>query len=839
MNPKLAIILTVHLLIGFAFPVSAQKWVRMMQDPEVNFYDVQKEFNRYWKEHEKEERHERKRGNTVDEEEEEESYLQYKRWEEYTESRIDPSGKRLDPAFVSTEYQNYIGEHANLNGKMASQANWTIVGPVYQGCAGRINCVRFHPVNSNTVYAGAESGGLWKSTDAGVTWTTNTDNLASLKIRDFAFDPSNTSTMYLTTDIALFKSTDGGNTWNQTTLSGLCAKVIVHPSNSSIVMVQTNNAIYRSTDGAATFSQVCTGVLFKCLKFKADDPNIVFATDYQKFYRSTDGGQTFTVITSGLPSGTTINLQMAVTVADANYVYIVASDVTNSAFAGLYLSVDAGLNFTLKSNSPNIVGSQGWFALAIAVSPTNRDEVVVGGLNIYRSINTGVNWTQISTWNVPNMTGQVHVDIDDLQYSNGTTIYAGTDGGVFSTANSGSTWTNRVSGLQVIQPYGFGISQITPSLVMVGTQDNGTKTYNGVTWTQNIGGDGSGCFIDWSSDTYRYASLPSGGTMRLGRSTDGGATYNYCDAGINETTTRMSIPWMQDHLDSLSLYAGYTNVWRSADRGTTWTKISTFGGGVTAIGLCRASNSIICAATSNPKKVYRTTNSGTTWTDITGTLPLTTINVIDIAVKETDPNKIWVLCNGTSAGNKVFESSDGGITWQNISGTLPNIPFDCIMYDKSSAQNGLYAGADIGVYYHDDALNAWVSFNNNLPNARVTQLKIQYSSGKLRASLYGRGVWESDLYVNTPTGIVSNDDMHSLKVFPNPFSSEVTIQTKKILHNATLIVSNCFGQTVKEMNNINGQTVSLLRDNLANGFYFVRLTEENKIIETAKIVITD
>jgi photosystem II stability/assembly factor-like uncharacterized protein len=836
MNSKFTIILTLHLLIAAALPVSAQKWVRMMQDPEVNFYDVQKEFYRYWKEHESEVRHEKNQDREV---EEEETYMQFKRWEEYMEPRVYPSGKRLDPAFISNEYQDYLAKNSSLKSRMSSQANWSIIGPVYQGCAGKIICVRFHPSNPNTVYAGAETGGLWKSTDGGVNWTTNTDNLASLKIRDLAFDPANTNNMYMTTDIALFKSTDGGNTWNQTSLSGLCAKVIVSPSNSSIVLASTNNAIYRSTDGAATFTQVCTGVLFKSLKFKADDPNVVFATDYQKFYRSTDGGQTFSVITSGLPSGTTINLQMATTVADANYVYIVASDVTNSAFAGLYLSTDAGLNFTLKSNSPNIVGSQGWFALAIAVSPTNRDEVAVGGLNIYRSVNSGVNWTQISTWNVPNMTGQVHVDIDDLQYSNGTTIYAGTDGGVFSTANSGSTWTNRVSGLQVIQPYGFGISQITPSLVMVGTQDNGTKTFNGTSWTQNVGGDGSICFIDWSSDTYRYVSLPSGGTMRLGASTDAGATYNYIDAGITETTNKMAIPWMQDPADSVTLYAGYGNVWKTANRGSTWTKISTFGGGITAIGICKTNNNTICAATLNPKKIYRTTNGGTSWTDITGTLPLSTIYVTDIAIKDTDPNKIWVVCSGSSAGNKVFESSDGGMTWQNISGTLPNIPFNCIVSENGSAQNSLYVGADIGVYYYDDALSAWIPFNNSLPNARVTQLKIQYPSGKLRACLYGRGIWESDLYVNTPTGIATIEDKNSLEVYPNPFSSEVTLETKKLLHNATLTVNNCFGQTVKEIKNINGRTVSFFRDNLASGFYFVRLTEESKIIETAKVVIAD
>src|SRR3954465_753976 len=129
MNPKSAIILTVCLLTGFTLPVSAQKWVKMMQDPEVNFYDVQKEFYRDQKEHDKEELRERKTGKKFEENEEEESYMQFKRWEDYMEPRVYPSGKRPDPAFIATQYQNYMEGNTGFNNKTSSLANWSILGP--------------------------------------------------------------------------------------------------------------------------------------------------------------------------------------------------------------------------------------------------------------------------------------------------------------------------------------------------------------------------------------------------------------------------------------------------------------------------------------------------------------------------------------------------------------------------------------------------------------------------------------------------------------------------------------------------------------------------------------
>jgi hypothetical protein len=136
-------------------------------------------------------------------------------------------------------------------------------------------------------------------------------------------------------------------------------------------------------------------------------------------------------------------------------------------------------------------------------------------------------------------------------------------------------------------------------------------------------------------------------------------------------------------------------------------------------------------------------------------------------------------------------------------------------------------------------LNAWTPFNTNLPNARVTQLKIQYPLGKLDACLYGRGIWESNLYVTSSTGIAKANEGYSFEIYPNPFSSILTLETEKNLQNATVTVSNYLGQTVREIKNINGRTTTLSRDGLINGLYYVQLTEENKIIGASKVIIID
>ncbi|MCE9539601.1 MAG: hypothetical protein K8R85_10325, partial [Bacteroidetes bacterium] len=175
--------------------VVAQDWVNKMKDPSVNFYDVQHSFNKYWKQEKIKEKiknlfifgkkTEGKNGGIT----------MYKRWENYVYPRVYPSGDRSAIQKGNQELQNLISNHTNKSAMQAG-GNWSPMGaftvPANGGGAGRLSCIRFHPIDQNIIFVGAPSGGLWKTIDGGASWTTNTDALPTLGINDIAIDPTNT-----------------------------------------------------------------------------------------------------------------------------------------------------------------------------------------------------------------------------------------------------------------------------------------------------------------------------------------------------------------------------------------------------------------------------------------------------------------------------------------------------------------------------------------------------------------------------------------------------------------------------------------------------------------------
>jgi len=132
------------------------------------------------------------------------------------------------------------------------------------------------------------------------------------------------------------------------------------------------------------------------------------------------------------------------------------------------------------------------------------------------------------------------------------------------------------------------------------------------------------------------------------------------------------------------------------------------------------------------------------WETITPGLPVGDIGINYIAVSDTDEDVLWVALSGYEDGEKVYFSENGGNSWTNVSGTLPNVPVNTIVYENGS-DNRVYVGTDIGVFYRDDLVEDWQVFMDGLPNVMVHELEINYTSEKLVAATYGRGIWQSDL----------------------------------------------------------------------------------------------
>ncbi|MDO9188010.1 MAG: T9SS type A sorting domain-containing protein [Bacteroidia bacterium] len=766
----------------------AQDWVNKMKDPSVNFYDVQQSFNKYWKQEKIKEKiknlfvfgkkTEGKNG----------GFTMYKRWENYVSPRVYPSGDRSLIQKGNQELQNLIASHT-LKSAMQTGGNWSPMGafnvPVNGGGAGRLSCIRFHPIDQNIIFVGAPSGGLWKTVDGGATWTTNTDALPTLGINDIAIDPTNPNIMYLATGdvdasdtygVGILKSINGGITWNITGLNWTTSqnrtvsRIIINPNDNNMLFAGTSNGVFKSIDAGITWTKVLSVNSIKDLELKPGDPSIIYAVSPSSFYRSTNTGNNFTTVSSSLPSNTTVSrIAIAVTPADPSYVYLLYSDVNESGFMALYHSTNSGINFTLQANTPNLLGydfdgmdsgGNGWYTLSIAASPINKNEIVVGGVNIWKSYDGGLNWAINAHWYGDNGAPYVHADIHDLIYRpDGSACYAASDGGIFITTDGGISWQDKSDGLQIGQMYRLGGAATNANLVLQGWQDNGTNLYNTGAWGAVLGGDGMECFIDWSDPNYMYAEYQNGA---LHISSDAGAIFSDITTGISEPGEWIT-PWQQDPVSPLTIYAGFKNVWKSTDRGNNWTQISNLNSnGLTCLVVAKSNPQYIYA--SNGSSIYKTTDGGASWTTLSGPLGVSNTKTY-IAVSETDPDKLWVTFSGYTANKKIYKSLDGGLTWMDLSGNLPNIPANCVV-SQTGTNDGVYVGTDLGVYYRDNDLSSWMPYSNGLPNVIIDELEIHYGTSKLRAATYGRGLWETAIYNPTSTLPFANFAADSLSGCP-------------------------------------------------------------------------
>ncbi len=727
-----------------------------------DFRALQKAFNDYWSNREIE------KGK---------GWKQFKRWEYFWEQRLRGKWEFPTAEYLQKTYETAFTKHkaAEIQGL---GADWKEIGPStvptnmlsYKSSGiGRINCIRFHPTNQNVVWAGSSSGGLWRSGDGGKSWELfPIAGVWSPGISDIAIASSNANVMYVATgdadgafmsrsySVGVYKSTDAGKTWSPTKLlhsmssAVLTGCLAISPYSANTVFAGTSAGLYKTDDGGMNWKEVISGAYIRQVKIKIGDPGVMLAATSSDYYgggrilKSTNAGNTWTDVLK-ITDGSRIVIGQ--TMAKPNYVYAAVANAKTNGFSGLYRSTDFGNNWDLMASSPNILGleidgnsegGQANYDLAITVNPKDADQVYVGGIHMWKSTNGGKNWKAINHWTGDNLP-YVHADQHDLQFTNDGMLYSANDGGIYISSDLGAKWTDISNGLNIQQYYKCNTSNSTRNIFIGGTQDNGTMMCRDGKWYHVMGGDGMDCGIDPKDPNIIYASYYNG---FFSKSVDGGNNFSpMIYRNITGEIGAWVTPFLIDPNKNTTLYAGYMNVWRSTDQGNGWKKLGTLPSTslISSIAVAPGNSGIIYVSSANC--VYRTEDTGKTWKTIfsgSGT-------VTSIEPDYNSPLNCWITMSGYSDVNRVLKYTNSGNTWTDISSGLPAMPANKIIMQANSPEGNLFVATDVGVYYKNSEMSSWAPFSNGMPYVFVSDLKINYATGRLIASTFGRGAWETKI----------------------------------------------------------------------------------------------
>ncbi|HEY0680328.1 MAG TPA: T9SS type A sorting domain-containing protein [Chitinophagaceae bacterium] len=732
--------------------------------------------------------------------------------------------------FEEAREMSVAARNRNAREFSTTTAPWTALAP--KNFAGRVISLGFHPTNANVMWVGSAAGGLWKTTTGGtgaaggINWTYVPTGYPVLGVMSIAVHPTDGNTLYIGTGevynsssgetgatggghirtfrgtygIGILKTTDGGTTWTRvlnfdsTQLKGV-ADILIHPTNTNIVFAATTDGVYRTTDAGANWTLIHNTVMAMDLCFKPGSPSVLyvacgnFNTSGRGIYKTTNSTAatpSFAAINSGLPAVMSGKIALAISASAPNTVFASIGrdpNVTGDPFA-VYYSTDEGSTWTLRTNASTIVGGasslgQGWYAHDIAVSPISTDTVYWSEMDLWRSVNVGVNYTRKTYWNQWNINyttvggtqegtaalTYAHADIHRIYISpfNPRTIFLCTDGGIFKSTNNGDTFIGLNGGLMTAQIYpNMGQSMQDPNFMIGGLQDNEGFVYSGSAGCRRIGalGDGFHSAINPRDDDTCYIASYY---LNVKRSLNRGTSWTNIISNGNPPaeTACFNAPYVFAPSNPLIMYAGTYRIKKSTNAGSTWSNISGTLSNTSAPVLYIAvapsdANTVYVSVAPGGgarSKLFKSTNGGSVFTEITGTLPDRYYS--DIAVDAANPNRVAVSLSGFGSSH-VFLSRDGGTTWSDIdNGNLPDVPHNTLMFDPNNRRT-LYVGNDLGVFYAhglpagSGALPAttesvWTAYNEGVEDAVLVSDLLATATGKLRMATFGRGLWERDL----------------------------------------------------------------------------------------------
>lgn len=774
----------------------------MMNDLSVNFYTVCDSADAYFKNRDK------GKGS---------GYKPYLRWKNSNEALYYPSGNRLvDHYMPYREYERIKNSEVKGAYKNLFQTGgWRSLGPDtidnitghYAAGLGRVEYVQVNKTNAQQIYLGSRSGGLWRTSNGGLTWNHNTDFLPASGVNAIAASPNffdsvliNVQTGEQGISFGIYRSVNGGQTFTQTAFNpanlgfgglGSNFRIYVikyHPRVPNLVFVGTDRGIFRSTNNLQTWTRLNTSWSVADIEFHPTNDNIIYVhenyywgTNRNKIYKSTNQGVSYTAMVD-LVGNADSRLNISVSAICPSCVFVTSG-------TGIWKSYDEGVTYTTTLNpAPTGVSLN-------QCRPNDLDttKFVSGYLDMFKSTNGGLTFAQCTWWslgstqhgtgnfmqNYATSNNYVHADNNYLDCVNGV-FYTCTDGFLCKSSDNGSTWQRLSLSVGIRENYNLGVSQSNHNLTICGSQDNGTSIKQDTGWIEFYGADGMEGIIHPLNENYLIGSTQNGGRIR---SLNGGLT-NSGVAPSGQTGSWIA-PMVYDPNNHLTVYSFATQVSKSTDFASTWTTLGSPTTFTSAVGFATiAENNSNIMVITKDDLIELSTNGGNTFVSIKNNLP--TLSISDVVFHPKNDSIIIVTYrNYQNNGQKIFITYNLGATWSNITYNLGNMPINCVIIDHTNASN-IYIGAEVGIYQKAMSATTWQLYNTNLPNVVVKEMDINYGSNTLKAATWGRGLWEYALVGRTNYPAIVKTAVTTAPSFTTPKVTMPQLVTSTISYSGTL-----------------------------------------------------